>query len=229
MGGFKIREDYVEIESSDDRNTMWDDFKFGKPGIYSAYEEDFHVYTAGDFTITSTGSGSRAVTDGVGGLLLITTGGTNDNSEEFQLKSETFLPAAGKEIFYEARFKVEDADDCDFFMGLADTDTEVIDGVSDGIYFKSDDGDANVDFGTMNTSVGSLEGAVGTILDDTFIKVGFKVVGVSSVEAWINDSKVATLTTLIPTTELTVSFALQTGSANARTMTLDRINAFQEM
>ena len=49
------------------------------PFKVAMYANDFHVYTAGDWTVTATGTSPVAVTDADGGVLTITTGAVEND------------------------------------------------------------------------------------------------------------------------------------------------------
>ncbi|CAN8139373.1 conserved hypothetical protein [uncultured Thiomicrorhabdus sp.] len=209
--------------------SMWDDYEFGADrSQFAEYYDDFFVYNAGEWTVTSTGTGSRAITDVAGGVLLLTTGSTDDNSEELQTVGEVALPAAGKKLWFEARYYVEDATDSDSFIGLSDTDTTLVDGVSDGLYFSHTDGAAGMTFSSTSGSTTSSESGIHTLVANTYVKVGFKVVGTGLVEYWVDNVKQGSITSNIPTTEMAISFAIQTGSAAAHKMGIDYIRLVQE-
>jgi hypothetical protein len=211
---------------------MWDGYIFGRPGAYAEYFNDFFQWVPGDWVITTleagAGSATEAITDEVGGVLLLTMAAGDNDSDDIQLTGESFLAAAGKTIFLEGRLKISDTGDSDFFFGLADTDTTLIDGVSDGVYFKSDDGDDNLDCACAVGSVISTQNTIATLADDTYVKLGFKITGTTKAEFWVNDVKTATIESNIPTAETALSFAIQNGSAAARTMSIDYIFAAQE-
>lgn len=208
------------------------------PTEWITYFNDFHTYTAGDWTVTEVGSGSRALTDVNGGALLVTNASADNDRNELQKVGEGFLLASGKKAFFKARFKVSDATQSDFLIGLAVTDTTLQgsvdgDGVTDGIFFNKDDGDANLDFNVQkNTSTGQVRAtAISTVVSDTFLTVAWYFDGVSSVSYFVNDVQLGTVdgsSTYLPDTELTVSFAIQNGEAVAKTMTVDYLFAALE-
>lgn len=206
------------------------------PMTYHTYFNDFDHYVAGDWTITNVGTTpTQALTDVDGGALLLTMAATDDSSSYLQKKGESFLPTSGKKLFFAARFKVSDATQSDFVMGLQVTDTTPLD-VTDGVYFQKDDGDANVDFYvSKNATTGRLTTtAATTAADDTFLELAFYFDGKRYVTVWKDRLQVAnvdlttTLATYLPDTELTISFGITNGEAVAKTMTVDYIFAAQE-
>lgn len=206
------------------------------PMAYHTYFNDFDHYVSGDWTITNVGTTpTQALTDIDGGCLLLTMAATDDSSSFLQKKGESFLPASGKKLFFAARFKVSDATQSDFVMGLQVTDTTPLD-VTDGIYFQKDDGDANVDFYvSKDATTGRLTTtAATTVTADTFLELAFFFDGKRYVSLWKDGAQVGnvdlttTLATYLPDTELTISFGVQNGEAVAKTMAVDYIFAAQE-
>lgn len=209
------------------------DYGMPDPTKWITYFNDFHEYVAGDWTITTTeagsGSATEAVTDVQGGGLLITNDDADNDADFFNLKGESFKFVAGKKTFFKARFKVSDATQSDFVMGLQITDTTPL-AVSDGVYFMKDDGDASLDFHVEKDGSDTTASAISTVSDDTFLIVGFYYDGKSAIKYYVDDSHLGTsVTTNLPDDEeLTVSFGIQNGAAAAKTMTVDYIFVSQE-
>ena len=136
--------------STADRGTELERLILPDPTQAHVYFNDFTTYVAGDWTITTTeggtGNASEALTNVAGGALLITNDDADNDSDEFQLAVESFKFASGKKSWFKTRFKVSDATQSDWIIGLCITDTTLIDAMSDGVYFKKDDGDASIDF-----------------------------------------------------------------------------------
>ena len=211
------------------------------PMAWHTYFEDFDTYVAGDWTITRVGTTpTEALTDVDGGALLLTLSAADNDSDYLQKKGESFLPTSGKKLIFAARFKVSDATQSDLVMGLQVTDTTPMaaagDGVTDGIFFQKDDGDANIDFYVQkDATTGQLTTtAATTIATDTFVELAFYFDGARYVTVFKDKAPVSvvdlttTLTTYLPDTELTISFGVQNGEAVAKTMTIDYIFAAQE-
>lgn len=87
------------------------------------------------YTAVSGGGGSLACVDAgyaykstLGGILRLTTIGTVDVGHNLQVAGQQFLidQDCGLPLYFEARFRVEDASNTDVFIGLADVDTEII-------------------------------------------------------------------------------------------------------
>lgn len=189
-------------------------------------------YTAGDWTITAlAGTNTIAVdTDDANGVLRLTSGATEDNGSGYNQKIECWRFAANKALEFEARFKMNDVTQADCVIGLQITDTTPY-AVSDGAWFGTDDGDALLDFHLAKASAQSDTAGVATLVDDTWIKVGFYYDGVdANVQIFINDVRVGAVpfATYAPTTELCISLAHTTGEAVANTMDIDYIRVRQQ-
>jgi hypothetical protein len=225
-------------------------FGLPDPTAWHVFFDDFDQWVtdtsaAAKYTITTVeaggGSASEAITDEDGGVLLITNDAADNDSDLFQKIGESFLPTAGKKLFFKARFKVSDATECDWIMGLAITDTTSIaaagDGVTDGIFFQKDDGDTNIDFYVQkDATTGQLTSTAVTTsaAAATYMTLAFYFDGKRYVHVFKDDVKVeqvdltTTLTTYLPDTELTVTFGLVNGAAAAKTMSVDYIFVAQE-
>jgi hypothetical protein len=199
------------------------------PTLFHNYMEDFDYYTAGDWTVTETDAGAtQALTDGDGGLLLITNTAADNDLVSLQKKGESFRFASGKELYFEARFKVSDATQSDVVIGLQITDTTPLD-VTDGVFFIKADGSTTVSLLVEKNNTATTT-SVGTMADDTFIRLGFYYDGGSSIQYSVNGVVGGTsVTTNLPDDEdLTVTIAIQNGEAVAKTMTVDYVFVAKE-
>lgn len=194
------------------------------PTKFHTYWEDFDYYTAANWTVTETQAGAtQALTDGDGGLLLLTNSAADDDLVALQKVGESFRFAAGKKLWFEARLKVSDATQSDLTVGLQITDTSPLD-VTDGVFFIKADGSTSVTLRVEKNNTASTA-TVGTMADDTFITLAFYYDGVSQVQYAVNGvvGGAVAVTNLPDDEDLTVSFALQNGEAVAKTMTVDYI------
>jgi|TARA_R100000234_G_scaffold87328_2_gene55906 hypothetical protein len=223
--------------STADRGTELERLILPDPTQAHVYFNDFTTYVAGDWTITTTeggtGNASEALTNVAGGALLITNDDADNDSDEFQLAVESFKFASGKKSWFKTRFKVSDATQSDWIIGLCITDTTLIDAMSDGVYFKKDDGDASIDFALELNGSATEASGIATQSDDTFVTLGWYFDGdtTNGIKYYVDGTHKGTQTTmtnLCTDEELAVSFALQNGAAAAKTMTLDYIYAAQE-
>ena len=196
---------------------------------FHTYFEDFDYYAAADWTVTETQAGAtQALTDGDGGLLLLTNTAADNDLVALQKVGESYRFASGKKLFFEARFKVSNATQSDVVMGLQITDATPLD-VTDGVFFLKSDDSTTISLLVEKNSTATTT-SVGTLADDTYIRLGFYYDGNSSIQAFVNGTYVATsaTTNLVDDEDLTISFAIQNGNAVARTMTVDYIYVAKE-
>ena len=206
--------------------------ELGQPAatIFHTYFEDFDYYTAGDWTVTETDSGAtQALTDGDGGLLLITNTAADNDLVSLQKKGESFRFESGKALFFEARFKVSDATQSDVVIGLQITDTTPLD-VTDGVFFIKADGAATVNFLVEKNNTATTASSIATMANDTYIRLGFYYDGSSAVQYFVNGTYTgSSVTTNLPDDEdMTVTIAIQNGEAAAKTMTVDYVYVAKE-
>lgn len=223
------------------QGTTLGEFPLPDPTAYHIWFDDFDNFEADQWVITATeagaGSASRAIQNAKGGILLLTNDAADDDNQFLQWSgddlastSETWRFVAGKETWFKARLKVSDATQSDFVMGLQITDTTPL-AVTDGVYFRKDDGDAFLDFVVMKDSTATTATAVATLANDTYVSFGFYYDGTSNgIKVYVNDALVTTVATtnLVDDEELTISFGVQNGEAVAKTMSLDYIFVAEE-
>lgn len=196
---------------------------------FHTYFEDFDYYAAADWTVTETQAGAtQALTDGDGGLLLLTNTAADNDLVALQKVGESYRFASGKKLFFEARFKVSNATQSDVVMGLQITDATPLD-VTDGVFFLKSDDSTTINLLVEKNNTATTT-SVGTLADDTYIRLGFYYDGNSSIQAFVNGTYVATsaTTNLVDDEDLTISFAIQNGNAVARTMTVDYVYVAKE-
>lgn len=183
------------------------------------YWNDFHTYTAGDWTVTETQAGAtQAINAGAaGGVLLLTNDTGNTDVNQLQLASETFKYVAGKQFWMKARFALT-ATLANFgaVIGLAITDTTAAAAVSDGIYWRKASGASTLEFVVEKDSTETASGTLATMVSGTFVTVAAYYNGKDEIECWVDGVKTATITTLtnLPDDE---ELAVTIASVNATT------------
>ena len=197
--------------------------------------DDFDDYVAAEWTITETGTGTRAVGNLDGGILVITNGASDDDANFLQRSGstnaatvETWKFVAGKELWLKARFKISDATESDFVLGLQITNTTPL-AVTDGVYFLKADGSTTLNLLVTKNST-STTTAAATLVDDTYVTVGFVYNGSDKIDVFVNDVRIATsvTTNLVDDEELTLSFGIQNGEAAAKVLSLDYLFVSKE-
>ncbi len=144
---------------------------------------------------------------------------------------ETFTLSATKKFWFKTRIKFAKVTQSDILVGLAVLDTTLLgsvdgDGVTDGIFFSKEDGDAILDFNVQkNTTTGQTRAtALATLVADTYVTLGFYYDGAGEVTAYVDDVKKASIAMTsanMPDTPITVSFAYLNGEAGAVASTVD--------
>jgi hypothetical protein len=164
-----------------------------------------------------------------GGLLL--TGDTADGDGIQMQGTESWKPTANKRIWFEARVKVSDADDCDFVVGLADVDsTLVASNPNDICAFIITEGSANITFRVDDDGSNVAVDTGADAADDTWVKLGFLIDGTSTVTPYINGVAYTAkaVTSGIPDALLAASIGFLTGAAAEKTATVDWIRVAME-
>ena len=181
-------------------------------------------------TVVEAGSGTTtfASTDASGGKAIITTAGNEDDGGNYQLNGESFETTSDQDLYFGTKLAINDADNTDIIVGLAVTDTTLLGGLADGIYFESVDGSASISTVTEASSTETQNDSAGTLVDATEIELEFYYDGTAgNVEFYIDGTLVNTHTTNIPSTQMRVSLHFLTGEATANTCTIDWIRCIQ--
>lgn len=191
--------------------------------------------TTGDYVGTQATAGTAAISTAAPGVLEIDCNSTTQGQGfQIQRAKSAFLPAAGKHIWAEFKFKIVDTfDKCQLFVGLSEIDTSIIGSGANSSANHIGWEVATAGAGVM-TFAGEKAGARGTksaatLVEDTYVKVGFYVDGVTGIQQYING--VATGTTIatanIPVVAIYPSFVCQTDDTNDPIMHLQGYRIFQ--
>lgn len=187
--------------------------------------------TYAGFTVVAVGASTLVMADSAAGVLQLTTSNVENEGIQMQTDGEIFLPAAGKDIWFEAKILSNDPTENDIFVGLCTTDTTIIaSNPADVIGFWVHDGDANIDFEVSATAGGGAPVDTGQDLaPNVFRRVGFHVDGLSRVTPFIDGVKYAAATTVvnIPAVEMALSFAVLTGEGQINRLDLDYYRILQ--
>lgn len=186
--------------------------------------------TAYATTVVEVGAGNStvAVTDAAGGALIFTAAANENDGIQIQAKPESFSFAAAYPFYMGIKFQLADADQTDFLFGACITDTTLLGGMSDGIYFQTVDATAAVTLEVEKDGTATSV-AVGTLTDATDMTLELYWDG-SALSAWVDGTQVANAiaTTNLPDDELlTFSIAMLTGEAVANTATVKWARMFQ--
>jgi hypothetical protein len=185
-------------------------------------------------TVVEAGAGTSnaIVSDTAGGALVITTAANEDDGWSMQLggaAGETISFASDYPAYFEITFQGNDVDQSDYFFGVAVTDTALLGGVTDAIYFRSVDASAVLNFVIEKNSVESTTAAT-TLTDATDVTASFYFDGENIIAA-INDVQVVSIARTdasFPNDELMrLSVEVLTGEAVANTCTVKSLRFIQ--
>lgn len=156
------------------------------PSKAHRFFDDFVSALSADWAVTEdTTDCTQAVSDAQHGVVVLTNkAATDDNAQQIQFAQETFKLTSGKKLWLEFNIKiVGDATNSDFFIGLAEA--EDLTGVADnmpanGFGFRKDDGDTDIDACSSDNGANVESLAVGTLVNNTFIRLGLRFDGGAS-------------------------------------------------
>ena len=186
------------------------------------------------WTVTAVGASTLVMGDVLGGQLQLVSSAVEDQGIQMITDGEIFLPAALNDIWFEAQISGNDVTEVDWFVGLCNTDTTIIaSNPADVIGYWTHDGDVNLDFEVSATAgAGAPVDTLIDLADNTTIRVGFHVEGLTKVTPYINNVKNATATSTtvvnIPAVEMTLAFANLTGEGVANNLNLDWFRIVQQ-
>jgi len=206
------------------------------PQIAFQYDEPFHEYDATNtWTLTQATAGSAAISVTVPGSLTLDAGSTTAHQgAQIQHKKATFLPAAGKDIWFECSVLLGTALTGEFFIGLAAVDTTIIASGSmstnNRIGWTGVAGDGVMVFDCDKAGTGTT--ATGVTLSITVRhKLGFYYDGTAdTVQQYVDGVATGTAiaTTYIPKAAcINPSFVCQTSGTSQPTMNISGLRVFQ--
>lgn len=178
------------------------------------------------FIATQGGTSPLTVGEVQGYPLLLTTGATEYNGSNIQLRGATAKLVAAKQAFLRGKFKLSDATQSDFLFGLCQLKTDLLKtsvahGVNtsvEGVFFFKADGATTIyakayKAGTEETSV-----SVGT-MSTSDIDYAIWWDG-SKVHFYINNVEVTSFAGTLPDQVLTPSLNVRAGEAAAKTLSI---------
>jgi hypothetical protein len=218
---------------------------------YHQFNDEFFEFTAAQWTVTETQAGAtQAIANpGNGGIIALVNTAADDDLNAIQrvaagITGEAWLLDPAKKFW--ARFVIGVSEDTqvDFIAGLQITDTTPL-AVSDGFFFRKSDGSTTINLvACKNATEATL--AVGTALVGTLPASGLLTNAMTLDFFWdgqgVTDGRLyGALNNVVAgymnpgsasfcdDEALTLSFAVQNGDANARSMWIDRALLIQEM
>jgi hypothetical protein len=229
----------IAVRSDEYPHRLYDAFGAG----VSKYIQDFTSLPADDTTTDPTefvntvvevgGTSSAVLNDTSGGALIFTCAGNEDDGFSMQLGNANtgeWVDFSNPTVcYFGIQFQVNDADQTEVFFGTAVTDTALLGGVTDGMYFRTTDESAVLNFVLEQDSVETVT-AVATLTDAADVTAEFYYDG-TNVVAYINGSQVASVAatdTNFPDDELLrFSMEVLSGEAIANTCLVKWVRLIQ--
>ena len=176
-------------------------------------------------TVVEAGSGTTEfnANNTAGRLGTITCAADEDDGGQYQLLGEGFEFTSDQDIYAGIEFQGDDVDQTDILFGICITDTTLLGGMTDGVYWESVDGSATTSTVTEKDSSETQNDSVSTLTDATDQVWEFYFDGsASTVYFFADGTQASTLHTAnIPDDEsLTPSIAVLTGEAVANTVNI---------
>ena len=223
------------------------------PGLWAKQPRDFQDLNVGfgitdDFltfddenkwVLTQATAGTVALDVAAkGGVLLLDSNSTTNNQGvQVQLGgaagASSFIPSATSKIYYEARIKAADigSTTCQVFAGLAIVDTSVFasaaNSTANHIGYEAINSTA-VGIHSEKAGTRSSTASAHTLVDDTYVKLGFVVDGLTSVTPFVNGVAKTAITTNIPIVALTPSFVCHSSGTTDPILHVDWVSVYQE-
>ena len=193
---------------------------------------------AGSWCLTNATAGTAALDPAAKGgvLLLDSAASTNNQGAQIQYGGAagvaSFIPNVNAKIYYEARIKAADigSTTVQIFAGLAEVDTTLF-------ATAANTTSNHVGFEAINTTSLSYvhekadtrvsDTSAGTIADDTYIKVGFLIDGLTSITPFVNGVAGTKQTASIPIVEMTPSFVCHSSGTTDPILHVDWVACIQ--
>ena len=188
------------------------------------------------------GTGTNVLQDAANGVASIVTAAADNDYHAIRSLQQTWLFAAGKKLWFEARFKLAEATTNESAWWLGFTDTLTTGGLQanalgplgtyDGALIWKDEATMAIDFETSNASTQATGTALATVVTDTWTTVGFYFDGVattSTITPYIDGTAgTAQNITLSGLAEMHMILGVKAGpTAAAETLQVDYVKAIQ--
>ena len=151
------------------------------------------------------------------GALEIEADQTENDFEQWRSIS-TIMLETGKKAWFACRLKSSIVTQADLYAGLSSNvaSASTFENSTDGVWFRVDDGDANVDLVVSSGGTATTTTAVGTVTADTYSEFGFYYDGVDKIKIYLDGVLVgSSVTTNLPSVALNVGFSVYNGAATS--------------
>jgi len=176
-----------------------------------------------------TGTSEAEASDEAGIAWELVSAANEDDGISLQKFGETFQPDGERDIYFGVKLEADEATQLDFLFGLAITDTALLGGLSDGIYFEKLDAGTGISGVTEKDSGETQTDDLHTFAANTPVILEFYYDGAQDrVYFFVDGLEVAIHTAGIPDDEaLRISMELLAGSAAARRLKIHWMRCIQ--
>ncbi len=182
-------------------------------------------------TVVEAGAGTTdfSPNNTAGRVGTITNAGNENDGGSYQLNGANIELTADQDFYFGCEMQINDVDQTDFIFGIAVTDTALLGGVADAVYFESVDGGTGISTVTEKSGTETQNDTAGTLVDATDIILEFYFSGgVPNVEFFIDGLSVNKHTANIPDdVNLRLSLEFLNGEATANTCNFKWLRAIQ--
>jgi len=180
-------------------------------------------------TMVEVGAGTSEITGSktAGYSAELVTAANDNDGISVQVADENFELTSDQIVYMGIELEINDVTQSDFIAGLCITDTALLGGMTDGVYFESVDGGTGISTVTEKDSSETQSDSEGTLVDDTLVFLEFYFNG-TAVYFFIDGVEVGRVTATIPDNEaLRPSLEFLTGEAVAQTMKIRQMRVIQ--
>jgi hypothetical protein len=162
---------------------LFNNYPYRTPARLNEYYNDFNTYAAGDWTVTTGGTGANALIDANGGQLTLTTDAATNDIQGIELTKKTFAFTTGSQVWFGCNLKIANATQSAIMFGLGNTFAALT--PTDGVYFSKANASAVmgavIRASSTSTAV-TLNTSMSTVVAATFYSFGFWYNGVDTLK-----------------------------------------------
>lgn len=174
--------------------------------------------TWGVVTATSAGTGTSSLKPDEAGALKVVTSGNESDGISAQVAGEAFKLTSSNQVYFGGQVQLSSVTQSELIFGLCITDTTLVGGMTDGVYFNKDDATTDIDFVVEKNSTATTSALVDTAVANTYSYLEMLWDG-TSLKVYVDgvETLTATITNLPSDEYLTPSLAVINGEAAAMT------------
>ena len=182
-------------------------------------------------TVVEIGTGTSEVeaSNEIGVVWELINAADDNDGINIQLIGELFKADGNRDLYFGVKFEASEETQIDWMFGLCITDTTLLGGVADGIYFETLDGGTGISVVTEKNGTETQTDALGTAVADTGMVLEFYYAAAEdSVYFFIDGVEVAIHTANIPDDQaLRVSIAELNGEGTAHRVKINWLRVIQ--